>query len=326
MGYPKKIAYEDLWWGNGPMAVAVTALSGSMIATLGLRLCLRGLQDAAKAYIPLSSGYVMGPLVLVALGGALLLAAFYGAIRRSSFPSPFITLPGPALAGLFVGVAFFPLDFYPKEAIKSNANCQSHLRKLGISVKMFTNESEQQAFPPLSSQRGQFMFAHRDPRARLVYPEYLSDLDMLYCPGADPTPAWGNLTAEVALDDQSYFYLGYRITNQDELVAFAQAYREKIAMDGGLDGDLTAAGITIRRLNDSDRYSAPGDRGAPSHIPVLIERPHTHFGDGSNVLYADGHVELIKMGAKWPVTEEAMAVLMELDGLGYEPHTASHAE
>ena len=104
------------------------------------------------------------------------------------------------------------------------------------------------------------------------------------------------------------------------------AYRARIAAGKPFDKDLrtTSDGgisLEIPRL----RKDIPGitdTKEALSKIPVFIERPLAHFPGGSNVLYADGHVEFVKMNAKWPVTEESMAVLLELDALGNEPRGA----
>jgi prepilin-type processing-associated H-X9-DG protein len=49
-------------------------------------------------------------------------------------------------------------------------------------------------------------------------------------------------------------------------------------------------------------------------IPVLIERPELH-GDGGHVLFFDGHVEFIPYPGKFPMTEQYIAGLRELDAL-----------
>ena len=49
----------------------------------------------------------------------------------------------------------------------------------------------------------------------------------------------------------------------------------------------------------------------------MIEWPDNHVGvRGGNVLYMDGHVEWIDYPGKFPMTEEAIAVLLELAGRG----------
>ena len=53
-------------------------------------------------------------------------------------------------------------------------------------------------------------------------------------------------------------------------------------------------------------------------IPVFIERPSQHDG-GANVVYLDGHAEFLSYPGEWPMTEESIGVLLELDGLGESP-------
>ena len=137
------------------------------------------------------------------------------------------------------------------------------------------------------------------------------DATALYCPARRERPPAGPLSLEHALDDWAYFYLGYAITTQAELEAFASAYRAAVAAGRAFDGDLEANGIALARL----RQPGPGDDADPARIPILIERPLAHLPGASNVLYADGHVEAIKMGAKWPVTQEAIDVLLALDAM-----------
>jgi hypothetical protein len=49
-------------------------------------------------------------------------------------------------------------------------------------------------------------------------------------------------------------------------------------------------------------------------MPIFIERfPNAHGVNGGNVVYADGRCEWIKWGEKWPMTPEAMDVLLALD-------------
>jgi prepilin-type processing-associated H-X9-DG protein len=51
----------------------------------------------------------------------------------------------------------------------------------------------------------------------------------------------------------------------------------------------------------------------------MIERyPNGHEPPSGNVLYLDGHIEWIQWGEKWPMTPEAMDVLLALDALGVE--------
>ena len=72
------------------------------------------------------------------------------------------------------------------------------------------------------------------------------------------------------------------------------------------------------------RGGIPGPRGDivtlrtslddPASMPVLIEYS-VHVPNGGSVLYLDGHVEFLKHGTKFPMTDEFFAALDELSEL-----------
>jgi len=67
-------------------------------------------------------------------------------------------------------------------------------------------------------------------------------------------------------------------------------------------------------VEDENSYKSLFNPGYPL-IPLLIERPELH-GDGGHVMYLDGHVEFIPYPGKFPMTEEFISSLRELDALG----------
>lgn len=296
-------------WGNGPLSVATATFLGAWLATIGVRL------------LPLNNS-IAGPLTIL-LGIVFLVSAWRMARRYQKKPLMVITVLLPAMAGLATGL---PLSLTHKHPAAFRASCQNHLKHWGLILAMYGKESGDPLLPPLSPQPGQLMFPNSGLGDSTIYPELLTDLSILYCPETKKTPARDDLTPKAAFDDQSYFYLGYRITNQDELDAFAQAYRENMGTEEAFDGVLTAKGITLQRLRTEDLGFGTDNTEGSAQLPLLIERPLAHIPGGSNVLYLDGHVEFIKMNAKWPVTEEAMAVLLELDALGNEPLAATDVE
>ena len=112
--------------------------------------------------------------------------------------------------------------------------------------------------------------------------------------------------------------------------AYAAAYAARVAEGLPFDGDLPVleghmhtAGEKVPRLAlGAERFfitdinHPAGAATAQSSIPVMFGRWENHTPRGGNVLYMDGHVEFIKFGARWPMTEEAFAVLEGLDALG----------
>ena len=71
------------------------------------------------------------------------------------------------------------------------ASCQNNLKQLGLVFKMYANESKGEKFPPIRHVSGDdcdntdvaFIF-----QGDVVYPEYLTDLNVLVCPSASYSP------------------------------------------------------------------------------------------------------------------------------------------
>jgi prepilin-type processing-associated H-X9-DG protein len=213
--------------------------------------------------------------------------------------------------------------------------CEHYLKQMGIVFRMYAQDTGGEVLPRLSPVPGRLMML---PDA--VYPEIISDTNMFTCPGDDfvgagwepppPDPKW--------IDDQSYFYLGYLVTNDEEMRAFADAYRQRVS--GGLpfDEDLPApAGqgseggdslLMLRiRMRDRSRDDLldPEERKKveaadlrEAKTVVMIERLGNHETPGGRVLFLDGHVEFMAYPGEWPMTQTTMAILNELDALGPE--------
>jgi len=212
---------------------------------------------------------------------------------------------------------------------RPRARCRSSLEQLGLILKMYANESRGERYPCLSSRPGCLMFANESVDGlRSVYPEYLSDPNILICPSdRDAHIIKGpprKMTMAEMIDDESYFYLGYAVTSDDDVKAFAEAYKQRIAEGLAIDEDLTAPTGTLHILrNGAERFfivgigDPQGSEKAQAKIPILIERPENHGLDGGHVLYMDGHVEFVPYGesGRWPMTETTIETLNALDAL-----------
>ena len=221
-----------------------------------------------------------------------------------------------AVLVVFAGVVLTGVANAPNTGI-----CQNNLKQMGIVLKMYSNESEGKYFPALSSEPGNLMMT-----GDAVYPEYLTELQVLICP-SDPEDA--DLEPQ-EVRDYSYWYLGYAVSNQTELVAFHDAYLKVVEKGGEFvddiqvpDGTGTAGADRIMRLGaEFEAFIRTTDPNPPvtlSDVPLMIERVASkseapHPPDGGNVLFLDGHVEFIRWG-EWPYTEEAVALLNEMDRL-----------
>jgi len=205
-------------------------------------------------------------------------------------------------------------------------NCQTNLRDVGLALKMYANENHG-AYPTLSAQKGRLMF---DNTRASLYPEYLQDLLKLTCPqdkhfealfAKKDTP-----DPNALCNDHSYLYLGYAVTNDEEVVTFADAYRAQVAVGTDFSGDLpvpegagTGGANHILRLREDLAEEVLGTNPTAeaaakwtSQLPLLIERPENHVPQGGNVVYLDGHVEFLHYPGKWPMTEQTIGVLRSL--------------
>jgi len=138
---------------------------------------------------------------------------------------------------------------------------------------------------------------------------------------------------ESAFTDDSYWYLGYVLRNEEAGLAFVEAYRKSIQKTGkppagkikiesriesnGDDYTLNLLSIFSRRPSIGHGYTVmqPIIR---TPTPVLIERPGLQRG-GSNVVWSNGKVEFIPYPGKFPMTEKFVKALESLDKLKVKP-------
>ncbi|HUW63051.1 MAG TPA: zinc ribbon domain-containing protein [Candidatus Bathyarchaeia archaeon] len=233
-------------------------------------------------------------------------------------------------------IALLALAFFGKGRHNSDsAICGNSLKQIGRVLQVeYVNEIEGQFYPPLSSQPGVLMFAADEvPQKDVIGP-------LLTCPTiryADQ-PTTGPASP---FDDQSYFYLGYAVLNDDDVEAFAQAYRERLAEIEKPEGRVFHEDLVVQiggrtrvlhRLREGVERVLISEDAAPSNdvaaaariqneIPVLIERDlggHIEYLGNpatpirvAKVLYMSGDVRFVPSG-KWPVTEKTQRILAEL--------------
>jgi len=190
-----------------------------------------------------------------------------------------------------------------------------------FALDLYVNEAGAGYYPPLSSEPGRLMMD-----AISIYPAYLSASNDFVCPGDTRYQDLDHPEdLSVRIDDHSYFYLGYAVTNDEEVLAFAEAHRARMAEGLPFDDDLEVApgtgsggGDSLIRLHKdnaqhlAERHESIDAVQWQSRIPILIEHPGNHTPEGGHVLYMDGSVEFIPYPGKWPMTTTTMNLLRTL--------------
>jgi len=212
-------------------------------------------------------------------------------------------------------------------------DCGIDCSSLGLVFAMYLSENEGDFYPELSNEPGRLMFAASESsESKSLYPDFMYYPGLLLCPSDPNSPPVGDpdpsKNPEWFIDDHSRFYLGYTVMNDQEVAAFAKAYRAHLSTGAPFTEDLpvpagtgAAGGDTIFRLQegierfyitDTPNVVAPRVRGK---IPIMIERPENHFPPGGWVIYMDGHANFISYPGKWPMTEKTIGILNSLDTL-----------
>jgi prepilin-type processing-associated H-X9-DG protein len=200
------------------------------------------------------------------------------------------------------------------------ATCRSNLMTLHWANRMFSYESAGSVYPVLSSESGKLMYDEAT-----VYPEYISNREMLVCPGPVFAPS-GSL-----VNDQHYAYLGYMLMNESDVQQFATAYAARLAGGGDFTTDLSVTssyGPALLRFKENVMANVTWPPGTPleeiplpQDVPVFIEWPGNHEGrSGGHVGYLDGHVAWHDYPGEFPMTEATISTLGALTG--WSPATA----
>jgi hypothetical protein len=194
-------------------------------------------------------------------------------------------------------------------------------------------------YPPLSSEPG-----------RLIYEsESISKDDLLY--GLNTAFYWGEpgrredldpsmseeefrRAARELLNDQSYYYLGYFVTNEIEGRAFIEAYKQVIARGGSFEDDLPVpqgqgnfGSDRLYRLRNEEalirdiKLTQDEARKFRDSAILLLQNPHKRakaffpppWRDRAAIYFAGYFGDTCRIPGPFPCTEEFLSALEELD-------------
>ncbi len=224
---------------------------------------------------------------------------------------------------LLVIAAYLMHPFYRSHTNGHGPLCRINLKQMPILFTMYAGEHNGE-YPSMTPTPGCFTFNFDQ-----TYPDYINDLTILVCPQDQvykfslPDDFFRN--PKYVRDRNSYFYLGYVLLNAEEGQAFIKTCIQRLAANEWLSGELPApegkgsgggnvflpfAQNVVERLP----ISTDGIKIAEAQIPLMCEKLG-HHAEGVNVVYMDGHVEMVAVDSKWPADKTFLKALEALETL-----------
>ncbi|NJL70862.1 MAG: DUF4339 domain-containing protein [Candidatus Competibacteraceae bacterium] len=219
---------------------------------------------------------------------------------------------------LVVGLAQFRAGTAKEIAESKNA-----METLGWALRFHADDTRGERFPPPSSVVGRLDLeldsAHIDRAVQTFSNQGAS--------GHEARRAAVNK----ALADRQFIYLGFTIQNDNDSERLADAYTGRAKTGGvSMDEDIVEGNLKLYRLREgierffiTDINNPAASAQSQATLPVLIQRRGAWSTSvGINVLFLDGHVELVKPGT-FPNTDRFWAAIKRMEGEAPTTSTSS---
>lgn len=182
-----------------------------------------------------------------------------------------------------LGAMLLPALARAREAAR-RASCQSNLREWGLVFKMYAGESRDGRWPPMqiyaASRPDDLRTIAAGPWVAAIYPEYLSDPNMVLCPSSGPAgnPALFDagrrlpLAEKPWLVDVSYAYLGWVFDKTDRPDVSAAAFPALILLEFVLGASMELEGSEVNPQLAAGLEAMVRDHAAQWVTPMEAQR------------------------------------------------------